>query len=116
MIRGLVFGAWVEASPDFEKLLSLAASAGAQRHWRSMGCTDDASARGILAWMLRRRWGMTALREHARLKLERLEFVGRGAQAAADRRSLASAASAARSRAAAAFALSRGSRTRRGGA
>ena len=74
------------------------------------------SARGILAWMLRRRWGMTALRENARLKLERLEFVGRGAQAAADRRSLASAASAARSRAAAAFALSRGSRTRRGGA
>ena len=32
---------------------------------------------------------MTALREAARLKLERLEFVGRGAAAAADRRATA---------------------------
>ena len=84
-LRGLVFGAWGEAPPDVELLLAHAASAGAHRHWRSMGCGDDGSARGILAWMLRRRWGMTALRENARLKLERLEYVGRGAQAAADR-------------------------------
>ena len=98
-----------------EILLAHAASAGAHRHWRSIGCGDDGSARGILAWMLRRRWGMTARRENARLKLERLEYVGRGAQAAADRRSLASATSAARSRAAAAFALSRGFRAHRGG-
>ena len=64
--------------------------------------------------MLRRRWGMAALRENARLKLERLEYVGRGAHAAAERRGTASAASAARSRAAAAFALARGPRARRG--
>ena len=36
--------------------------------------------------MLRRRWALTALRENARLKLERLEFVGRGTAAAAARR------------------------------
>ena len=113
-LRGLVFGAWGEASPDVEMLLSLAASTGAQRHWRSMGSSDDDTARGVLAWMLRRRWGMAALRENARLKLERLEYVGRGAHAAAERRGTASAASAARSRAAAAFALARGPRARRG--
>ena len=112
--RGLVFGAWGEASPDVELLLSLAASTGAQRHWRSMGSSDEGTAKGILAWMLRRRWGLTALRENARLKLERLEYVGRGAHAAAERRGMASAASAARSRAAAAFAVSHGLRARRG--
>ena len=56
-LRGLVFGASGEASPDVELLLAHAASAGAHRHWRSMGCGDDGSPRGILAWMLRLRWG-----------------------------------------------------------
>ena len=51
-------------------------------------------AQGVLAWMLRRRWGMTALRENARLKLERLEFVGTGAVAAADRRAATSSSAA----------------------
>ena len=39
--------------------------------------------------MLRRRWAMTALCENARLKLERLEYVGRGAPAAIARRATA---------------------------
>lgn len=52
-------------------------------------------AQGILAWMLRRRWGITALRKAARIKLECLEFVGRGAAEASDRR-LAFASSATR--------------------
>ena len=43
--------------------------------------------------MLRRRWAMTALRENARLKLERLQFVGRGVVAAAHRRAAPLAAS-----------------------
>ena len=41
---------------------------------------------------------MTALRENARLKLSRIEFVGRGAAAAIDRRSLALAGSEAAAR------------------
>ena len=93
-VRGLVFGAFGETSPDVERLLSACCQAGATRHWREMRLATPAEARGILAWMLRVRWGMTAVREAARLKLERLEFVGNGAAAASDRR-LAAASSAA---------------------
>ena len=85
-VRGIVFGAWGEASPDTERLLSAMAVSGANRHWLEMRSRSPLEARGALAWLLRRRWGMTALREAARLKLERLEFVGRGAALAADRR------------------------------
>ena len=86
VVRGLVFGAWGEASPDVERLLSTLARAGARHRWRAMGSTDEASAIGCLAWLMRRRWGMAALRENARLKLDRLSWVGRGAANAATRR------------------------------
>ena len=85
-VKGLVFGAWGETSPDVEKLLSLFARTGAIRHWRSMRCNEEASAVGALAWLLRRRWALTALRENARVKLDRMAHVGRGAVAAAQRR------------------------------
>ena len=86
-VRGLVFGAWGEASPEVSKLLNAMARAGARRHWRGMRCREPSTATGVLAWMLRRRWGLTALRENARLKLDRLEYVGRGGTVAARRRS-----------------------------
>ena len=54
----------------------------------------------MLAWMLRRRWAMTAVRQAARLKLARLEYVGRGAVAAAARRARAEGAAASVRRAA----------------
>ena len=85
-VRGLVFGAWGEASRDVELLLSMLARLGAETHWRRSGCRDADEARGTIAWLLRRRWALTALRENARLKLERLEHAGRGAAAAAARR------------------------------
>ena len=72
-----------------------------------MRCADAGSAVGVLAWMLRRRWALTALRENARLKLERLEFVGRGSAAAASRRAAGQEDNAARARRAAAT-LARG--------
>ena len=97
-VRGLVFGAWGETSPDTEKLLTVLAHIGATRHWRRMRCKDATSAVGALAWMLRRRWALTALRENARLKLERLEFVGRGAEAAVTRRVASRTAHEARAR------------------
>ena len=84
-----MFGAWGEASPDTERLLTVLARAGAARHWLQLRARSPVEARGALAWLLRRRWGMTALREKARVKLERLEFVGRGAALAADRRAAA---------------------------
>ena len=46
---------------------------------------------------------MTALRENARLKLERMEYVGRGAAAAADRREAFTGAAAAARRSACSF-------------
>ena len=32
-------------------------------------------AKGALAWLLRRRWGINAVRENARLVLDRLQYV-----------------------------------------
>ena len=42
-----------------------------------------------MAWLLKRRWALTAARENARLTLSRLDHVGRGAQAAIVRRAVA---------------------------
>ena len=65
--------------------------------------TNHEVAKGAIAWLLRRRWGMTALRENARLTLDRLQFVG--VDTAADARSNRfAAASAAPARAATAAA------------
>ena len=100
-VRGLVFGAWGEASPDVHKLLTLIAKEGSERHWRGMRCADPARAMGSIAWLLRRRWALTAVREAARLKLDRLEYVGAGAMPAARRRVIAEAAHATRRRLAA---------------
>lgn len=43
-------------------------------------------AQNTLAWLVRRRWAITALRENARPKLQRVEYVVGGAAAVADRR------------------------------
>ena len=51
---------------------------------------------------------MTALRENARLKLERFEYVGRGAVAAVERRAVAGSRAAARARAGAVLSSMRG--------
>ena len=95
-VRALVFGPWAEASLDAEQLLGTLARKGAAHHWRALGCQSEAAAVGTLAWLLRRRWGITALRENARLKLERLTYVGRGAAVAASRRLQAASYHAAR--------------------
>ena len=100
-VRGIVFGAWAEASPDVDKLIGVLAGIGARRHWRAMRAPGPDEAKGALAWLLRRRWALTALRENARLKLERMEFVGRGAVAAASRRATAATGEEARARRAA---------------
>ena len=78
------------------------AQSGALRHYLGMRCADPTQAVGILAWVLRRRYGLTALR----VKLDRVAYVGRGASAADHRRVVASQAHAARVRAAAGQLLS----------
>ena len=57
-------------------------------------------ASGSLHWLLRRRWGMTALRANARHVLDRLEYVGAGSAAAGARRTAARASAAAARRSA----------------
>ena len=103
-VHGLVFGAWGEASPDLESLLEAAAYAGALRHSTTMAADTLAQAAGALAWLLRRRWALTALRANARLLIDRLELAGRGADQAVARRAHAAANHAARLRAAAVWA------------
>ena len=98
-VMGLVFGSWGEASPDVERLLSWLAREGAGKLWRDMGCQDPVAAQGILAWSIRRRWAMAALRENARLKIDRLTYVGRGASIAAQRRATSQATWSARTEA-----------------
>ena len=99
-VRGLVFGHWGEASPHVEELMLAAAEVGSRRHWRSMRATSPDAAFGSLVWLLRRRWGIAAWRAHARLLLDRLEYVGAGATAAAERRATARAGAAEARRAA----------------
>ena len=72
----LVFGAFGETSDGVETLLHGLADAGAQRHWRRMKARRPEEAQGAIAWLLRRRWGITAIRENARLTLDRLQYVG----------------------------------------
>ena len=81
-----MFGALVEASPDVQELLASITAAGATAHSIQMQATSAAEARGALAWMLKRRWGVLAARENARLILARLCLVGRGALQASRRR------------------------------
>ena len=110
-VRGLVFGAWAEASPDVDRLIGVLAGRGSERHWRGMLAASAEEAKGALAWLLRRRWAMTALRENARLKIDRLQHVGAGAAAAQLRRASAATAAAARARRGA-LAARRGTRVR----
>jgi hypothetical protein len=86
-VRGLVFGSWGEASEDVEWLLNQLADAGSYRHRLALQAATPQGAKATLIWLLQRRWGMAALRANARLLLERLGHVGRGATAAASRRS-----------------------------
>ena len=86
-VWGVVFGSWSEASGDVDWLLSEAVAVGlsGRRHFRPSDDDEPDRMRSILAATLRRRWGMTALRANARLLLERLSYVGRGAMAAVGR-------------------------------
>ena len=75
-VMPLVFGAFGETNDGVEELMSQLAERGAVIHWRRMKAREPDEAVGALAWMLRRRWGITAVRESARLTLERLRFAG----------------------------------------
>ena len=91
----LVFGAFGETNDEVERLMHVLAEAGAEKHWRRMKARSAEEAKGAFAWLLRRRWGITALRENARLRLDRLQYLGAGARGG-DQRAAASFANAER--------------------
>ena len=75
-VRGLVFGAYGEASPDVHSLLYAAADQAARTQWARLGARSHAEAHGSFVVSLRRHWGLTSLREYARLRLSRVCYVG----------------------------------------
>jgi hypothetical protein len=75
-VRPIVIGAFAEASPFLEELVSAAADVGASKHWRRMRCNSTNHARGLLLQVLRRSWGFAAFRANAQLVLRRLQHVG----------------------------------------
>ena len=75
-VRGLVWGAYGEASRDVHTLLEEIADRIAERQWGSMGARTRSEARAHIVHQLRRRWGVAAARECARLRLSRLRYVG----------------------------------------
>ena len=85
-LRSMVWGAYGEASDDTHQLCEAVVDAEAVRSWRALGARSCAEARSYLMSRTRRSWGMTAVREMARHRLSRVEYVGahrvrRGAQA-----------------------------------
>ena len=58
------------------ELAGKAALAGAHKHFRRIRCASPDDARSVLVAMLRRSWGMAALRANAQLVIGRLDMVG----------------------------------------
>ena len=75
-VRALVWGAYGEASDDVHQLLEVVVEAEADRSWRVLGARSSAEARSYLTMRTVRSWGITAVREMARHRLRRLEYVG----------------------------------------
>lgn len=94
-VRGLVVGHWAEGSRHLEALLAGTAYCGSLRHRSAMRAREPIDANGVLSWLLRRRWGLAFWRANARLLLDRLAYVGRGAARAGARRAYAAEAAAA---------------------
>ena len=85
-LRGLVFGALGEASPDVHKLIGTLAYSGAEAHGLACGGTTTLAATGRLSWMLKRRLARVALKSRAKLLLDRRQYIGSGAPQAGDGR------------------------------
>ena len=86
-IRGFVFGAVAESSPDVEAFIDDCAVMGAERKWRSMGARSVREARGLIRGMCLETIGIAAARAAARCKLDRANLMeGNEEGSAAQRR------------------------------
>ena len=75
-VRALVFGYTGEASADVHHVVSYVAECMARRQWRLLGARSAEEARSFMVAQVRRRLGITAVREFARHRLRRVPFVG----------------------------------------
>ena len=75
-MRALVFGQYGEASGDVHDLLDEAAAALARKRWAAMGAHTQAEAKSYFASSLRRQLALATVRELARHRLNRVDFVG----------------------------------------
>ena len=72
-VRGGNYG---EASRDVHTLIHVAAQRLATKHWRLLGARSQGEVHGFYVAQLRRRMGVTAVREFARHRLRRAAYVG----------------------------------------
>ena len=72
----MVVGSFGECSAFVHKLAGKAALAGVHTHWCTLRSANPDDARSVLVAMLRRSWGMAALRANAQLVIGRLDLVG----------------------------------------
>ena len=86
-VKGLIFGAFGEGSPDVHALIHLISVKGAERGWRPMGASSAGDAAAALKRQAERSIGIEAVRGHARLKLDRLAWMTGDMDAGAKRRS-----------------------------
>ena len=95
-VRGLVFGAYGEASRDVHLLLGVCATEIAKKRWREMGARTLEEARGFIIGQLRRRIGLVATEAMASHRLNRVPWIGVPRQVVVNRRTLAGAGGGAR--------------------
>ena len=82
-VRGLCLGAYAEASPAVDELLHAAAGHASIRTWRELGARSPKEVKAHYLASLRRNLGVSAMREHARLVLYRVEALSAPLGAAA---------------------------------
>ena len=82
--RGVVFGAYGEASVDVHDIISTAADAIAKRQWRQAGACSLTEYRGFAIRNLRRRMGLTIAQEMARHTISRMPLINVPRQAVED--------------------------------
>ena len=95
--RGLVFGAYGEASADVHDLLSISADRIVERQWQLAGARSASELRSFIVSTLRRRMGMAAVQAMARHRLACVPYIGvprRFIQAMIDQRAQRGAAAA----------------------
>ena len=75
-VRGLVFGAYSEASADVHDVLAVAATEAARTRWAPAGARSIGEYRAYLISSYRRRVGLTVAQAFARHRLARVPYIG----------------------------------------